>query len=84
MQMFEFLGSAHLPSRTSNHEALITFHEMGHYITNRLVGNANGLTNVQGGAMGEGWGDFFAICMTSQSTATISPAASLPSGAGRI
>jgi hypothetical protein len=65
MQMFTFTGTN--PSRTSNHEALITFHEMGHYITNRLVGNANGLTNVQGRSMGEGWGDFFAICMTSQS-----------------
>ena len=65
MQMFEFTTTN--PTRTSNHEALITFHEMGHYITNRLVGNANGLTNVQGVAMGEGWGDFFAICMTSQS-----------------
>jgi hypothetical protein len=68
MQMFEFTGPSPLPSRTSNHEALITFHEMGHYVTNRLVGNANGLTNVQGKAMGEGWGDFFAICMTSQTT----------------
>lgn len=68
MQMFEFRGPNPLPSRTSNFEALITFHEMGHYITNRLVGNANGLTNQQGRAMGEGWGDFFAICMTSQST----------------
>jgi extracellular elastinolytic metalloproteinase len=67
MQMFEFKGPGPI-SRTSNHEALITFHEMGHYITNRLVGNANGLTNQQGGAMGEGWGDFFAACMTSQAT----------------
>ena len=41
---------------------------MGHYITNRLVGNASGLGNQQGSAMGEGWGDFFAICMTSQAT----------------
>jgi extracellular elastinolytic metalloproteinase len=65
MQMFVFTGTN--PTRTSNHEALITFHEMGHYITNRLVGNAAGLSNPQGGAMGEGWGDFFAICMTSQS-----------------
>ena len=64
MEMFEFNGTN--PTRTSNHEALITFHEMGHYITNRLVGNAAGLFNQQGGAMGEGWGDFFAICMTSQ------------------
>jgi hypothetical protein len=68
MQMYEFTGPSPLPSRTSNHEALITFHEMGHYITNRLVGNAAGLMNQQGGAMGEGWGDFFAICMTSQHT----------------
>ena len=66
--MFRFDGPNPLPSRTSNHEALITFHEMGHYITNRLVGNASGLMNQQGGAMGEGWGDFFAICMTSQAT----------------
>jgi len=68
MQMFTFNGPNPKPSRTSNHEALITFHEMGHYITNRLVGNASGLDNVQGQAMGEGWGDFFAICMTSQKT----------------
>jgi extracellular elastinolytic metalloproteinase len=68
MQMYEFMGPSPLPSRTSNHEALITYHEMGHYITNRLVGNASGLMNQQGGAMGEGWGDFFAICMTSQPT----------------
>lgn len=68
MQMYEFVGCNPKPSRTSNHEALITFHEMGHYITNRLIGNANGLTNTQGEAMGEGWGDFFAICMTSQAT----------------
>jgi len=66
MQMFVFPGPN--PTRTSNFEALITFHEMGHYITNRLVGNASGLINVQGRSMGEGWGDFFAICMTSQST----------------
>jgi extracellular elastinolytic metalloproteinase len=68
MQMYEFKEPSPLPSRTSNHEALITFHEMGHYITNRLVGNAAGLMNRQGRAMGEGWGDFFAICMTSQPT----------------
>src|SRR5438128_8194412 len=66
--MFLFKGPHPLPNRTSNFEALITFHEMGHYITNRLVANAMGLTNPQGEAMGEGWGDFFAVCMTSQPT----------------
>jgi Fungalysin metallopeptidase (M36) len=32
------------------------------------VSHASGLTNQQGGAMGEGWGDFFAVCMTSQAS----------------
>jgi hypothetical protein len=68
MQMYTFVGPNPKPARTSNHDALITFHEMGHYITNRLVGNASGLVNQQGAAMGEGWGDFFAICMTSHAT----------------
>lgn len=71
MQMFEFVGvPAGFSSRTSNHEALITFHEMGHYITNRLIGNSSGIDRFhrQSRAMGEGWGDFFAICMTSQAT----------------
>lgn len=41
----------------------IVAHEWGHYITHRLTGG--GLyTNNQGGAMGEGWGDFFALMMT--------------------
>jgi uncharacterized protein (TIGR03382 family) len=42
----------------------IVAHEWGHYISNRLIGNANGLTNNQGRAMGEGWADFTALLMT--------------------
>jgi hypothetical protein len=42
----------------------IVAHEWGHYLSNRLVGNANGLTNNQGRAMGEGWADFTAMLMT--------------------
>ncbi|HYI84532.1 MAG TPA: M36 family metallopeptidase, partial [Acetobacteraceae bacterium] len=69
MRMFLFKGpEPSKPSRTSNFEALITFHEMGHYITNRLIADASGLMNRQGGAMGEGWGDFSAISMTSHAT----------------
>jgi uncharacterized protein (TIGR03382 family) len=41
----------------------IVAHEWGHYISNRLVGNANGLTNNQGRSMGEGWADFHAMLM---------------------
>ncbi len=39
----------------------IVAHEWGHYISNRLVGNANGLSNNQGRSMGEGWGDFHSL-----------------------
>ncbi|RKH62369.1 myxosortase-dependent M36 family metallopeptidase [Corallococcus llansteffanensis] len=38
-------------------------HEWGHYISNRLIGNAAGLSNNQGRSMGEGWGDFTAMLM---------------------
>jgi len=41
-------------------------HEWGHYISNRLVGNANGLTNQMGLAMGEGWGDFHGLLLTAR------------------
>jgi hypothetical protein len=41
----------------------IVAHEWGHYISNRLVGNSNGLSNNQGRGMGEGWADFHALLM---------------------
>ena len=41
----------------------IIAHEWGHYISNRLIGNAAGLVNNQGRSMGEGWGDFHAMLM---------------------
>ncbi len=42
----------------------IVSHEWGHVLTNRLVGNGNGLINTQGGGLGEGWGDFTALLTT--------------------
>ncbi|MEJ2417434.1 MAG: M36 family metallopeptidase [Exilibacterium sp.] len=41
----------------------IIAHEWGHYISNRLIGNGSGLINNQGGAMGEGWGDFHSLLL---------------------
>jgi MYXO-CTERM domain-containing protein len=41
----------------------IVAHEWMHYMSNRLVGNANGLTNNQGRSMGEGWSDFSGLLM---------------------
>lgn len=39
----------------------VVSHEWGHILTNRLVGNATGLSNNQGRSMGEGWGDFVVL-----------------------
>lgn len=64
MQMYRFSGPS--PDRTSNHDAHIVLHELGHYLSNRLIGNGSGLTNTQGRSMGEGWGDLLALVMTAQ------------------
>lgn len=52
----------------------IMFHEWGHYLSNRLIGNAAGLNNNQGGAMGEGWGDFTAMLLTVRESDTLAAA----------
>jgi len=39
-------------------------HELGHYISNRLVANSSGLTTNMSRGMGEGWGDFHAMLLT--------------------
>jgi large repetitive protein len=41
----------------------IVAHEWGHYISNRLIGDGNGLANNQGRGMGEGWGDFHSMLL---------------------
>ncbi len=42
----------------------IVAHEWGHLISERLIGNGNGLLNNQGQSLGEGWGDFHALLLT--------------------
>ncbi len=41
----------------------VVAHEWGHYVSNRLIGDGNGISNVQAVGMGEGWGDFHAMLM---------------------
>jgi MYXO-CTERM domain-containing protein len=49
------------PNRDGDLDGGIVAHEWGHYISNRLVGDGNGLINHQAGGMGEGWADFHAM-----------------------
>jgi hypothetical protein len=65
------------PDRDGTLSNGIIAHEWGHYISNRLIGNASGLTQVQSRGMGEGWGDFHDLLMLIKASD-----AALPNNAG--
>ena len=41
----------------------IILHELTHGLSNRLIGNGGGLSNMQAGGMGEGWSDFIGLAL---------------------
>lgn len=59
---------SNFPLKDSTFDNGIIAHEYGHYISNRLIGNASGLSNFQGSAMGEGWGDFHGLLFITQAS----------------
>src|SRR5258706_12660132 len=60
--MQQFLFTAPTPDRDSSVDGDVVFHEYGHGISNRLIGNGStALSGTQSGAMGEGWSDYWAI-----------------------
>lgn len=46
--------------RNGAFDTSLVAHEYGHYVSNRLIGNATGIANHQGYGLGEGWSDFIA------------------------
>jgi Zn-dependent metalloprotease len=61
-RMQQFLFTAPTPDRDSSVDGDVVFHEYGHGISNRLIGNGGtGLSGTQSGAMGEGWSDYWAV-----------------------
>jgi Zn-dependent metalloprotease len=61
-RMQQFLFTAANPDRDSSVDSDVVFHEYGHGISNRLIGNGStALSGTQSGAMGEGWSDYWAI-----------------------
>jgi len=65
MQMYAYEVPGEV-SRDSGFDQHIMVHELTHGLTNRLIGNAFGLQNQQGGGMGEGWSDFFSTSILSE------------------
>jgi Zn-dependent metalloprotease len=60
-RMQQFLFTAPVPDRDSSVDSDVVFHEYGHGISNRLIGNGStALGGTQSGAMGEGWSDYWA------------------------
>lgn len=57
------LRRAAVPDLDGTIDAGIVAHEFFHYVSNRLVGDAVGLSNNQGRSMGEGWSDFSAMLL---------------------
>ncbi len=64
MQMY--LWSNPTPDYDGTIDADIIIHEATHGTSNRLHGNASGLTTTMARGMGEGWGDFFGHAMLSE------------------
>src|SRR6185436_14783801 len=62
-RMQQFLFTAPNPDRDSSVDSDVVFHEYGHGISNRLIGNGSGLGGTQSGAMGEGWSDYWAATL---------------------
>ncbi|MCX5691710.1 MAG: M36 family metallopeptidase [Planctomycetota bacterium] len=61
-QMYIFTGPT--PDRDGSFDGDIVYHEMAHGLSIRL--HRGGLTGTQGGGMGEGWSDFFGLCLNAQ------------------
>lgn len=61
-RMQQYLFTSPNPDRDSSMDGDIVFHEYGHGISNRLIGNGStALSGTQSGAMGEGWSDYWGI-----------------------
>ncbi len=61
-----FIWTAPTPDRDGALDAHMVVHEMTHGLSNRLIGNATGLSSNMSRGMGEGWSDFYALALLSQ------------------
>ncbi|MET0622955.1 MAG: M36 family metallopeptidase [Pyrinomonadaceae bacterium] len=63
-RMQQYIFTSPNPDRDSSVDGDVVFHEYGHGISNRLIGNGStALSGTQSGAMGEGWSDYWATTL---------------------
>jgi len=63
-RMQQYLFQTASPVRDSSVDSDVVFHEYGHGISNRLIGNGgSALAGIQSGALGEGWSDYWALTL---------------------
>ena len=74
-----FLWNDATPDRDGSLDTEIMLHEYTHGLSQRLVGAGIGLSEVQSQGMGEGWSDFYALSLLSQSNDSL--AANYPKAA---
>ena len=65
MQMYRW--NKPTPDRDGDFDTEIMIHEYVHGLAGRLVGGGVGITEEQSGGLGEGWSDFYALALLSQS-----------------
>lgn len=65
---FMFVFNGPNPSRDGSLDEEVVCHELTHGLSNRLLGGGPGISQLQTSGMGEGWSDFFALCLLSEST----------------
>ena len=66
MQMYVWNGPT--PDYDGTTDAEIIIHELTHGTSNRLHGNASGLSTNMSRGMGEGWGDWYALTLLAEPT----------------
>ena len=66
MQMF--ITDGRTPERDYDLDTDVIIHEYTHGLSNRLIGNGNGLTTTRSKSLGEGWSDFYALSLLSNSS----------------
>jgi hypothetical protein len=64
MQMYLWTGPT--PDYDGTGDAEVIIHEVTHGTSQRLHGNASGLSNNMSAGMGEGWGDWYAYTMLAE------------------